>query len=137
MVRGKKGFMRVVEATIAIILVLGSLIILTSRHDFREQTDLSEILPPILNEIARDDIFRDKIVKGEADLEDLEKFIGERIGNPSLEFEVKVCELNDLCSLSELPDNLEEIYAAERVIGASVSYVKFSPKKVKIFVWRG
>lgn len=136
MVMNKAGFMRVVEATIAIILVLGSIIILTSRQDFRVQGDLSELLPPILNELARDDVLREKIVKGDDVSGELKDFVEERIDNPSLKFEVRVCELDEDCGLVNAPENTADIYAAERVISASVGYSAFKPKKVKIFIWR-
>jgi len=135
-VMNNRGFMRVVEATIAIILVLGSLIILASRQDFEERKDLSEILPQILNEIAHDEGFRRKIVGGENVLGELESFVDDRIENPSLKFEIKICELDDLCSLTEAPENSKDIYVAERVISTSIEEPRFDPKKVRIFLWR-
>ena len=129
----KKGFMRILEATISIVLILSALIILSSRQESVEEKDLGVILPKILDEIAREPNLRIQIIRG--DNPDLNSFVGERINNPSLEHAVKICALDEVCVLDNFPDGAEEIFASERVVSAVIDE-PFEPKKVKIFLWR-
>jgi hypothetical protein len=127
--------MRVAEATIAILLILGALLILSQKDGFRAQSDLAEILPSVLNEVAQSSELRRKVIRNEPMvLEELKNFIDERIVGSALEFEVRVCDLEVDCLFEG--ESVGDIYSAERVISASIEEPNFEPKKVKIFLWR-
>ena len=58
----KKGFMRVVEATIAILIILVALVIISSQGVVHEARDFTEILPPLLDEVAQNLTLREEII---------------------------------------------------------------------------
>ena len=141
----KRGFLRIVEASIAILIILGALLLLTSRGQNEVETDFNSLLVPILEEIAQDSSLRGKILSynttnftadgNNGIIIDLENFVGDKIINPSLNFSVGVCELT-ICPLESYPENINgELYSAERVISTNLTEIDFSPKKVKIFLW--
>jgi len=143
----KKGFLRIVEATIAVMIVLGALIIISSNKEVQVGRDIAETLPPFLEEIAENPTLRNNISLV-YDLEEdhnesanafilgsIEEFLRPRINSPALDYKVRVCALENTCFIEPYPD-AEEIFAAERVISTSISSQEFSPKKLKIFVWK-
>ena len=60
----KKGFMRIVEATIASLLILGVLLTLSvsNKNSMQNTETLEELLPSILEEIALNSTLREKII---------------------------------------------------------------------------
>lgn len=126
--------MRILEATISIVLILSALAILSSKQEVREEKDLAEMLPKILDEIARNQTLRKDIILNNPDLN---TFVGKRINNPSLDFAVKICALDETCVLDNFPEDVGgDIFASERVVSAVIDSPDFVPKKVKIFLWK-
>jgi hypothetical protein len=149
-IKNKKGFLRVIEATIAVLIVLGALLLIASQKETKPPEDLSNLLPPILDEIAQDNDFRRDIVEiydvslsPDDDtnfqiLENIEIFVGARISNPSLEYSASICDLNVVCPLNEeFPvQSNKDIFAAERAISATLEQVEYNPRRLKIFLWK-
>jgi hypothetical protein len=133
----KKGILRIIEATIAILLVLGVLMVVITTRRAREEPDFSDVLPPLLDEIAKNVSLRERIVSaGEGEREnvevELEDFLSSRVRKP-FDYKIRVCEPRDICGLEEYP--MADIFAAERVVSSTLEI--YDPKKVKIFLWRG
>ncbi|HVY01698.1 MAG TPA: hypothetical protein VHA12_02965 [Candidatus Nanoarchaeia archaeon] len=130
----KKGWLRIVEASIAIMIIFGVLIVINSTQRFSEQQDLTRLIVPMLDEVARNVSLRENVVVGgENSVEQLRDFVSTRLKQSTIKYEVAVCESGEICSLQEYPSNAREIYAAERVISSTLN--TFSPKKIKIFLW--
>lgn len=144
----KKGFIRIVEASIAIMIILGALLMISSDREERITRDLTEILYPILDEVAQNQTLRVEIIQvydtsissglppNNNVIFNLKKFLNGSIRNPSLKFDISICELNFVCPIEPYPDTDEEIYAVERVISTSIDESAFAPRKLKIFLWR-
>ena len=137
----RKGFMRVVEATIAILLIFGVLIVVASQRTVPEKRDLSGVIPPVLDELAQNFSLREKVVALNKDNEEnteqeIKLAMEENIDNPSFEYEVEICDLGEVCYLEDYPNTEEEIFTSERVISSSIKNESFSPKRVKVFLWR-
>ena len=138
----KKGFMRMVEAVIAIIIILAALVLIASQRGEREEANLAELLPPILEEIAASESLRTAILSyttGGAIPTGLDTVIESRLNNPSLDFEVKICEFNSAnpvqCDIGTSPTDIRgSIYSKERVITSPVQDEQ--NKILKIFIWR-
>lgn len=132
----KKGFIKIAEASVAIILVLAALVIISLRSEKTQEEDFSLKLYPILDEIGKNESLRQKILLNSENIEnEINSLVKNRIRQGQISSDVKICELNESCSLSQ---NLteREVFAAERIIGASLNAQNFSPKKIKIFLWR-
>jgi len=131
--------MRVIEATIAILLIVGTLLIVSSQRNIPERRDLSETLPSLLDEIAHNLTLREEIIKNnDVTISEamVEASLGLRLRNPSLNYKVEICNLEDFCALDHYPDTDEEIFAYERVVSSSLAVNTFEPKKIKVFLWR-
>lgn len=142
----KNGFLRIVEASIAVLIIFAAILLLLSRRGEITETDFNAILVPILEEIAKNLSLRGEIltynttnftaVGNELIINDLENFVATRITNPSLNYSVVICELT-LCPLDVYPKNINgNLYSNERVISTNLTESKFSPKKVKVFLWK-
>jgi len=69
----RKGFMRVVEATLAVVIILGVLVVVSSRQIVSEQKDLGEIIPSLLDEVAKNETLRESIINNQRDQGKTEK----------------------------------------------------------------
>lgn len=149
MVMNKKGILRIIEAVIAVVLVIGVLVVVNLDKP-RQDNDLTVEIPSILDEIAKDNNMRRNILsykfgsdsytltsedKAHNDevVGNLKEFVEQRaVGVKS---DVRICGVLDICPLIQYPAEAEEIFAAERIISADIGS-GFNPRKVKIFLWR-
>lgn len=137
----KKGFLRIVEAVIAMMLILGVLIFISSSRMTNIEGKLSKQILPMLEEISKDNDLREGIVRTEKDkLNEKEEylkssFLKERITNPSIGYSVELCEpIDNLCPIEQFPTDAKgDVFAEEGVISSVLP--QYSPKKVKIFLW--
>lgn len=148
----KRGWLRIVEASISVMVILGMLFFLTQTTRVHSTNDISEELRQVLNEVAENSSLRDNIYSyqtGTLTLEQeasndlviskLKNFIGLRINQPYLNYTIKICSANEVCGLETYPENTDgDIYAVERIISSTLrtSPEDFSPKKIKLFVWK-
>lgn len=133
----KRGWIRIVEASLAILIVLGVLIVINGGNKSTKTVDLTEKIAPLLEEIASNETLREKIVNSnDANLDSVQnevmKVLAKRIDNPLLGYAVKICPVADnFCSLSPLPK--EEIYVGERIVSSTLNQI--NPKRLKLFIW--
>ncbi len=153
----KRGILRIIEAVVAIVIVIAALVMI-NRRERAAQTDLSDIIPPLLMELAQDPVSREKVLcydpskpRGDTTknlcgddnaqiITDLKAFFTPRIKNKAFKYDISICDSSAVCPLAQTPYPGGDIYSAERVISATIanpsSTGKFAPKKVKIFLWR-
>ena len=127
----KGGWIHIVEASLASIFILTVLFLFYSSTQDRNEPDFSILARDILIEISRNVTLRNAaLAKDNAFLHEAVK---DKI--PSyLSFEIKVCEVDNVCGKSEYTEG--SVYAGERIISSVVNSGQFSPKKVKLFIWR-
>lgn len=129
---------RVIEATIAVLIVISALLVFISRQEIKTEGDKSELIRDMLNEISKNLTLREEILADTAASEEAESklliAVQERAANPRLEFNVSICNVGEDCGgTGSYPGNAGNIYSRERVITASPAL--FGPKIVKIYVW--
>lgn len=130
----RRAWLRIVEATIAILIIFGVMLVVNSQQRFTQQQDLTRLIVPMLEEISRNTTLREDIVQnGAGSEEELRNFVALRLGQSSIKYDVAVCNSNEICSMPVYPQDAAEIYASERIISSTLE--EFSPKKVKIFLW--
>lgn len=131
--------MRVVEATIAVVIILTALVFLSAQRSVPDNRDIGLVLPGLLDEIARNLTLRENVAE-DLDEEEIEEFVEislrARMENPALSFSVEICNVSEMCFLEPYPDTEQDIFASERVISGSIKNETFDPKKVKVFMWR-
>ena len=139
----KRGWIRIVEASIAILIIASSVFIIYRGVVVNKEFDLTQIITPILEEIGKNITLREKILSyqpssGEEIPPEIRDFVSARIKKPYLNYTIKICDPNFLngCALENYPENARSgVYADERIISGTVTQKQFSPKKIKIFLW--
>ncbi|MFA4952999.1 MAG: hypothetical protein WC584_02145 [Candidatus Pacearchaeota archaeon] len=142
MLNGKRGWIRIVEAFVAILLILGVLLIVINKgyigkKDISKQVYDAEI--SILREIELNDNSRKEILsltldeKGvvvtEENLPNIYQTIMER--SPEyLECNARVCELDKICIIENID---KDVYAQAVAISATNEIYK--PRQLKLFCW--
>lgn len=127
----KKGFIRIVEAMFAILIIMGAALVLISNNihtsDISEQ--VYEKQRYILDVIANDEQMRQQIINNETDLVDryIEKNIPSTWG-----FSTCVTEIDKICNNS--PPEADEVYVTESIISATTTTYT-SSKKLRFFIW--
>ena len=128
-IKGKKGWIRIVEAFIAVLIVASVLILLVTRTPRGNQIEnVHETQRFILEQIAANETLRGEILNN--DNIQTENFI-RSIAPVYWNFTTKVCEIEEICRMSFYLE--KEIYADEILIASNLT--KYSPKKLKLFVW--
>jgi len=150
MVKNKKGWLRVIEASISIILVLSFVLLVYFNNTKKTEEDLSSKLNPFLEEIALNNELRQKIIDYDTSfsnmedsendpenkkiLDDINLFISSRITRKDIGFDVQICEPNQHCELYPYPD-AGSIYSTERIISSFAENPNYKPKKIRLYLW--
>lgn len=128
---GKKAWVRIVEATIASLIIIGFILVMMSRQQTTTPNISDEIYEKqrsILDVISKNESLRDAILMN--DKTAVNSAIEKRIPS-SWGFTTNICELNMVCS-GDVPYD-REVYATEIVISSTLT--KYDPKKLRFFVW--
>ncbi len=148
----KGGWIRIVEASIAILLIASAIFVIYRVQSERKEIDLTYVTAPILEEMGKNIILRERILmyntnteNGESDmgneniLRELRDFIDKRLKKSYFKYNITICEPSSVegCALTSYPRNTYSgVYTDERIISAIVtSDDEFNPKKVKIYLW--
>lgn len=132
----KRGFLRILEAIIAVLIILGTLLFVVVRNN-TETTQANDIClqaSSIMEEIGKNNTLRENVLS--SDEEAITNFLKKRIDNPLIGYRVRICAPDDLCSLNRGGLDNVEICASERLITTTPSRTEFQPKKLKIFLFR-
>jgi len=127
--KNKKGWIRIAEAFIAILLITIVLLVIYTRTETKNgiSEEIYKVQKVILDEIADNPTLRESVLKNDEDA--ITNFVSERIPS-GFSFSIKICEINNICNLDVFK---EEVYSSERVISSTLQ--EYSPKKLKIFMW--
>ena len=134
--RNKRGWIKIVEAFIAIMLVTIIFLIVLNKGFENKDDDFSRIHEAeivILREIQLDNDLRSEILGVNPGSDGLSwtDFPDEKVPN-YLVCEAKICNIGDLCVLN---DPLQtDIYSESVIISATLT--EFDPKQLKLFCWK-
>ena len=137
MVKGKKGWIRILEATIAILIVVGVLLVVYSREVQEEDFGayMYQLQREILKDISLDDGLRGKVYLD--DEEGLEGYARGKIPT-AFDFDIRVCKLVNEATGDVVPCKMnkyigKDVYVEETIIAGDFDIYK--PWKVRLFVW--
>jgi len=127
----KKGWMKVLEAVIAITLLIGVLIYIMSTSASRKDIsgNVYEKEKFILDTISKDDVLRNDIINNN------NANVNNTITNMipvTWDFETMICPLDDVCSGVRRPLD-KDVYSSEIVV--TTNKINYNPKKLRLFVW--
>lgn len=134
--KNKKGFLRILEAIIAVLIILSTLLFVVVRNnaDTATANDVCLQSNSILEEIGKNNTLRENVLN--SDEEAIKNFLKKRIDNPLIGYKVRICGVDDLCSLNQGGLDDVEICASERLITTTPGRTEFQPKKLKIFLFK-
>jgi len=134
----KGGFLRIIEAVIAILIIAGVLLVVANQNKASvRESNLDEMIPPLLEEISQNATLRELIANNPEEAEsDIRDFLSYRIKDTRVYYNTTICDVEEICYLESYPNNYDgEIYARERIISSTINS-EADLKKVKIFLWR-
>ena len=127
----KKAWLRIVEAFLAVIIIIGAVLIILARQP--PQPDISEGVYEkqryILDVISKNDNLRGDIIAG--DNTNVNTTIQGLIPS-AWEFTTNICELDAICPNPGDYEN-KNVYATEVIVTSTLE--NYSPKKLRFFVW--
>ena len=131
----KKGIIKIIEASIAVLVILTAIISISMMKKSVVERDLSGTINPLLEEIAKNSTLREEVIIDSDASESVKSFLAKRIKDPSIGFDTKVCEINDACSLDRYPANITgNVYAGSRLISSGLISGE-KPKRIGLFLW--
>jgi len=138
--KGKKGWMKIFEASIAITLIMGFMVLVYSQTIERPPAGESLVRwqTSVLDELKKRPDLRQEILSNPTTVCDptaggpVYGFILKRITKafPGFGFSCRVCDPGKICGIESYH---KEVYSEEKIIAATLT--TFSPKKIKLFVW--
>lgn len=138
MIKNKSGFLRVLEAVIAILLVAGAVSIILVRNVNNEDNSeiITQIQQMVLEEISINPELRKAVLTEPPNLILLNSTISGLIP-PEYSYEFKICTLEDIC---ELPNSASyytkgDIYADEVSVTSTLDILPLKPKRLRLFIW--
>ncbi len=138
LLRNKRGWLRILEATIAVLIVTGVMIAVYSKQGNREprfDDYLNNLGEKILLDISSDRVLRGYVLSG--DNVSLISYVTTKIP-PNFEFSLKLCTLGDPCKLSD-DDEIQatkgkDVFSKSTIIAADSK--SYNPKELKLFMWK-
>jgi hypothetical protein len=127
----RKAWIRIVEAFIAIVIILGAIIIIMSRQP--ADTDISESVyekqKQILKIITENEALRNEVLQGENALvnQTIKKMIP-----TSWDFATSVCPIESVCPNPTAVFD-REVYTTEALVMSNLT--EHNPRKIRFFVW--
>jgi hypothetical protein len=130
----KRGFLRIAEAGIAIMIILTAILINIKDLKSLKEPDYSETARDILKEVANDESLRTEIINAGSYTPNVESFVDGRLPD-YLKFELRGCDINNVCGQSSYQG---DVYSGERIISAytDIYSIGNNPSvKLRLFIW--
>ena len=138
-IKNNRGWIRILEATIAVLMVTGILIVVYSRHNDTNPSPedyIYSLQKQILKDISSRSDLRNYVLTENTNL--LDNYVDKKIPK-TLNYSLKVCNLTNPptpCKLDAaefIATKDDDIYVEEVIISADFEI--YDPKVVKLFVW--
>ena len=127
----RRGWLRIVEAFIGVLIVMSVLLILMTRQDDTDQEgEILKIERHILDQVSQSEALREEVLRG--DLSTVEILVEESLPE-DYSYVVKTCNVGEICALNFYVD--AEVYTEEVLITSTLE--TYSPMILKLFFWHG
>jgi len=129
--RNKRGWLRIVEAVIGIMIVMGFLLYFISERNIKTDIsgDVNQRQLQILSIISKNDSLRNDILNDNSTQVNIE--ISKMIP-ASWNFSTNICLLQDICNRAYTPND-RDVFTEEILITSNLT--EYQPKKLRFFVW--
>jgi len=139
----KRAWIRILEATVGVMIVSSVLIVVYSNQEVDRVTSeeyIFNLQKRILADISSRADLRKAVLDGSAgNISYVENYTAERIPT-SFSHSIRICELGNLTDFCNLDETIfldtvgKNVYAEEIVISSDFE-MGYNPKKVKLFIW--
>jgi len=149
MKRDKKAWLRIVEATISLMIIFGSILLFYQINKSVSSDDLSSVLPVLADQIAKNETLRAEIIflnaSNSSEVKNAEQDINEfatiQLDRTDYGLASNICTIDDSCSLPNMiPQTNSSIFSYERIISTDVNISNFdsqnTPKKLRLYLWK-
>lgn len=138
MVGNNKGWIKIVEAFISIMLVASIFLIVLNKESENKDDDFPRIHEAeiaILREIQLDNDLRNEILGENPGSDGLSwtGFPNEKVPN-YLNCVARICNVGYLCILQNPPQT--DLYSESIMISTTLQATKFDPRQLKLFCWK-
>ena len=144
--KDKRAWLRIVEATLSIILILGSVLIFYQSNKAESSDNLSSILPTLADQIAKNETLRYAIITSGSSNKlaiqgQINTFMSQSMKRTDLSHSSVICGLNETCSPSSAINSRDgNIFSYERIISADLydinSNFTQNAKKIRLYLWK-
>lgn len=140
--RGKRGWIRILEATVAVLIVSGAILAVYSERSVERRVTAAEFFRDLQKEIL-DDISLDVDLRMAVLNENytmLNSFVEGDMPN-ELGYLIRICDIDEICKMDDdtfIATMDKDIFVEEVVISSEIgdgTNPIYSPKKVKFFAW--
>jgi len=139
--KNKRGWLRILEATIAVLLVTGALGIVYSKQLARVEPGPDEYIlslqEKILLDVAHNKTFRKASVSGDVDQFLVVQDYAREVVPLNYNLSLQACSLNDPCKLSPGAYTLtvgKLVFAEDTLISTDIDS-NYAPVRVRLFIW--
>jgi len=139
----KRGWIRILEATIAVLIVSTTLVVVYSNQQATGEDDASEFIfnlqRQVLADIATRSDLRGHVLNGSAGaILALDSYVDTKVPD-AFRYSIKICDLGNVgaCKLNSTEvaeTNDLDVFSEETVVSADFGE-GFEPKKVRLFIW--
>lgn len=145
--RNKRGWIRILEATIAVMIVAGVLVVVYAKQIDRGTGSVDyfhNLQRQILMDISASSNLRLMVLNGDG--AGVSLFVGGKIP-VAFGYYLRICGLGDVSDFCKINDvgvvaeiRDKDVFVEEIVVSADLgngSNAEYAPKKVRLFVWKG
>ncbi len=131
MVKNKRGWIKIAEATMAIVIILGALAFSYSQVRHNEGRGAEDLAFSILSKISENQSFRADIV-GSEEKGRIENYISNESEAKTYKYLFIICSSDEECDVPVI-NSSTEVFSAERIISSTADRVE--PKIIRIYLW--
>lgn len=134
-IKNKKAWLRIIEAFIAVLMVLGVILVIISKQNSEASRadEITKLQKQILDYVSRDEGLRNEVLSGNANLPQINALVNRTIP-PWIAYNVSLCKPQDICTIPFYKQNItQEVYTNEILIVANLTTYK--AWKLKLFFW--
>jgi hypothetical protein len=131
----KKGWIRMLEATIAVLIVSSVLVVVYLQHPSYKtrHDDITSFQKKIMMDIGSNFTLRGYVIESPPNLPKLQEYIDSKIST-NLNYSIKICPMIPTTIICKLDYIEKERFVEELIISSQIN--QYDPKKVVFGVWR-
>jgi hypothetical protein len=132
-IKNKKGWLRIVEAFIAVLMVLGVILVIISKQNSEASRadEITKLQRQILDYVSRDEGLRAEVLSNNTS--GVDQLVNRTI--PTwIAYNVSICNPDAICTIDFYGKNItQEVYTNEILVVANLT--TYNAKKLKLFFW--